>query len=1709
MKGMERNILSQAAEKLVEKNRQRRWYRIVSVMAAIVVFVTTYALILPAITMTENDSGVITPAGSAGNTAAVSGSDAGAGSSKDLTGYITEIKGEAVTYNAAANRYDAHLSVAFEIPAEDIGEAGSQFACTLPTGITLPETANGQTYNETDASGNELFSLTYKADASGDAWIVTLNVGEGYLDALGDNGSLAGEFDFDCGIWTEAWDAEAGGLKLSIGEGEAAVTLIIPDEQITYDGNDGVSSTALSVSDEKTAALSVTGGDAESSENSVGNAEAALTYSVEMLDAGVAATSVDAAGSTDLTEYLIGVIITDGSGNLVSQGGTLYDGENYTITLGFAEKASGRQFSEVMTYQLPAGIVISEAINGSILKDGVEAIKYTISESGLLTVEFQQVTDNDKHVYWQDLFANASFTVTISAGVDRDTVTNAGKDDISFSDNYTFEVDTPTVGLDVAKTGSFTKGTADDDGKITTGTTGYQVTVTAKNGDVSGLVITDAFTGTNGSGNAEFALKSDTIVIKDKDGVLVDSSYYKVTANEDGHGFTITFSENYKLLKDETLIITYDVGVSGLDADSDVGFNQYNKVTVEGKTDTETPGEIEKSTEAYTWISVSNAVEKNLSKTGAAVVTPNNAAEDAENGRIQWTVVITDGNGLRGATVKDTLGEGLSLEKDGSIIVQVTYEDGTKDIFEIEETPTETGFEFVLPDKDGNGEELPEYKTATVMYYTSYALDDVPMNASKTYKNTFEVTEDEKGEPGPGNDGYVNIPGVETPPTETTKVRNSDIALAGDTTLCYTITVKVPGLEGGYTPFYVVDSMTVIPEDAFASQAKALKLSENSVVEVGVSITKDDNTEDDTQESKWEIGSDGKLYIYFNGESTEDSHWTIEEDATIEITYKVDLTKLEDENTDVGEGLEYYLDNHGVLSNAATNYYAERSSYDSDDYSRDSELEKSGQIDKDGNISYTVMLEGLGMQTRSQIGSAEEAYFIDYLPDGWEYVSGSLVARPYYRNGETYGELKYIGTDETNLVTVDAEGRSILKVSLSDLRLDGNIGNSDLKNGYIGSEDSGQAALNAVAFTYTLKPTKDWLKSIEGYDVQEVVNRAELTWGDEGDLTVENTVEYGNNPLVKTAEQEMITKEGTEVGTNLFHFTITVNELKDQLLSVAGGALELIDTMDSNLSFDITTLKVVNGEDSSILASDSYDVQYVPDETGNKLTISGLPDNTWLIITYDARVGSSGNVSFSNKVELHGKEDWETQVDVTDRTVSSTGEAAGERGKFYIHKVDADTQNSLKGAEFSLYFVGPKKLSELEDQGQLGSSVTPLYSGIGDIWYDLGSNRIWELDDNPGWFQVGNKMNDGGESQLVLEEFAGDGWRFVLVETKAPEGHELLQDPIVIAYGSGDDNADYTVDYGGTVTVENTPLTTVSVEKVWKNEKGGDAKPTVDSIDVALMQVAHYEYEQEVLPDESDCYTLSIYKEQWVWDNVNYINVCENVLTAQKTIPKGVEVKLQTSYNWSSENKITIIESDGNEKEITGTQEYTENGAVAVYSFTGNIDCAIYFGEYDTFYDAVYDKKISTQSVEKEEVFSTEEYGPYTATLKASADEVNNWKADWENLKLPVSGTVIGADGVEYECTYTYYVKETTEPGDWTVSYTVDGQSYTAGDVANMNITGDTTVTVTNTIPTEESYELPKTGGSGIKLYTFSGIVLVVSTLMYYIFRKRKRAMPH
>lgn len=1484
-------------------------------------------------------------------------------------------------------------------PYADWSELFVEF-CLHYAGISetdFPWRTMAKTHPETPASGDVIFLELENEQYAG---IVT-KVSDGYVTAiLGDYHNEVRSETFslaDPDIKGYASMREEDHQQ----ETEEAVTETTADETstTTAETTETTVETTVETTEEKVAGL-VELEKIESIEDLIVNQ--AMFFSLLELADGEIENS-----SASLTDFLTNVVFLDSNGNPITNNGTLHPGENYSIMIAFAETPS-LQFSQTMSFQLPEGITIPEEITGRLGKGNEAVANYTITKDGMLIVNF--VED------WQNKYQNASFTIDFNGIVAND------KDKIIFTDKHTFNVEKPKPELYASKSGSFTPGSADESGKITGGTLNYEVVVTAKNTNANGIVIKDTLTSTR---NCELAFIEESFVVTDNNGNVIDSSNYTVTYDESKQGFSLVFKDDYQLAKDAQIKINYSVDVSSLTDNGYVGFSQNNSVTINGKDD---DGEtLEDTADKSVWVSVNNTVEKSVNKRGEAVVIPENAEEGVETGIINWTVDIVNGNGLAGATVTDMLGEGLTWDGGAitvtCVVIDTEGNESTK-IMTIDPSAVTQGTDehgkttltFTLPETDSSGNAL-SYERATLIYGTNYNLSDVPTNGSENFQNTIEVN-DPSGEGSTGSSsGHVTVPGVETEPTTINKeLQTGTDTNNGHTILNYTVTVNVPGLKGGYSPFYVSDTVAVKANTDWHFTPIALV---SDAVKNLTSTVKLDGTDDSIEvPCKYVVGDDGKLYIYYNGEDADTSKWTIEEDATIIIHYSVDLDELLDNNA----ALEGILNAGGILKNTATNHFAERTVSDSSDYSEGAEASKTGRLNEDGTITYTVLLEGLSMPVRESINKAGELKFIDTLPTGWEYVGGTFAADAGY-NGNYYGsKYQYSAGDvginsETNVLTADIGMMFYGSQNLLDV---------------IANKIGGQEALSAVKFTYQLKPTQAWQDNINGYDKMNIVNTANFRWGNQTLEEAKSVVEYGRNPLDKSAVQD-----GTK--NNLIHFSIDINALQDDLTPDT-DLLTITDTMSSVLDFDIKSLKVINANTSEEITG--YTTNYLQGQGSNTLTITGLPDSTYLRITYDAYINETGSITFTNTVELKGKAEWKDGVDSGWITVTDKGGADGSTGTFYIHKVDSNTGASLSGASFEMYLVGNSEVDTEETDLVLDGSKTGNSAGGIDYqyWYDLGDYSVWELENQPGWFQAGfNNQDWNGESKYIVEMYTAYGYRLVLIETEAPTGYKLLQAPIVIAYGDGKykipnseqeltyslNETDNVVDYAGTVTVENTPLMDVSVNKVWTTTGGGTPSNT-PAVDVALIQVAHYGYEEEVVPTET--YTLTI---------------TDSEGTNSYLIGKGVTVNL-SGIDWNNSG-ITIEGGSGN---IVVTPEYTTE---TVYRFVMNDNYS--YTTTDTWRNVsfTYDKTYETQMAQNETAL-------YTATLSSS----NNWSASWNDLNLPATGTVT-VDGVTYDCTYTYHVKELTA-GEWTTTYSVD----------NITIGTNNSVTITNTYdePEEETVDI-------------------------------------
>ena len=286
----------------------------------------------------------------------------------------------------------------------------------------------------------------------------------------------------------------------------------------------------------------------------------------------------------------------------------------------------------------------------------------------------------------------------------------------------------------------------------------------------------------------------------------------------------------------------------------------------------------------------------------------------------------------------------------------------------------------------------------------------------------------------------------------------------------------------------------------------------------------------------------------------------------------------------------------------------------------------------------------------------------------------------------------------------------------------------------------------------------------------------EASWGG-ADSQVD--VDYTCKPLTKS--------DAFEYSTNKVHFTIKANEAG---LKLNGGeSLTLTDTMSTTLRYDASSLVVkADGEDIT--------QKVVPNENNGTLTITGIPDEKVIEITYDARVLGSGQVTYSNRAELTGCGDG---INIS-KTVTLNGSAGGggSRLGIKIRKYKAGDQSSkLAGAVFQLY--------KRDDNGN-GVPVTDKNDNI-----------------------VTCTTNDDGNAELQTD-MDKNGWAFVkdrtyyLVEITAPEGYQLDSTPIEFKFV---DSPSASNEYysGDTIYVANTEKPASGSVQVTKAFSGVEGLP--------------------------------------------------------------------------------------------------------------------------------------------------------------------------------------------------------------------------------------------------------------------------------------------
>ena len=370
---------------------------------------------------------------------------------------------------------------------------------------------------------------------------------------------------------------------------------------------------------------------------------------------------------------------------------------------------------------------------------------------------------------------------------------------------------------------------------------------------------------------------------------------------------------------------------------------------------------------------------------------------------------------------------------------------------------------------------------------------------------------------------------------------------------------------------------------------------------------------------------------------------------------------------------------------------------------------------------------------------------VDTLPDGMSYVAGSakytLVQNPYDQHTG-------LGRGSEAKTVVNGQQLAADNVVSGDNTVTFSIPTTGL------GEYAGYAKL-----TYQTAVKRGELDTSK--NEVKFTNSASAESGSKKFDSGSGTVTIKNNVIKKTSEQVD--------NSNRIKYTIHVNESAVALKS-GTDFLELVDTMDAKCTLVPSTLKVyehVNGAWVALSQEDySSKIEQVKDDSGShtKLTLSVL-DGKYLKVEYE--VIPSGNpgdeVSLSNTAELTGVTEGAAIDKQTWKIKDASASAGGNGYSITMTKYDAQQVGAtLEGAEFKLYSVDMDQVKNLEDV----ESVRELF---GNATTDANGKISFGTSDK----KMGN---------CVL---------YQLVETKAPAGYAVVQQPVWIMLRDSASDGDY------------------------------------------------------------------------------------------------------------------------------------------------------------------------------------------------------------------------------------------------------------------------------------------------------------------------------
>lgn len=276
-------------------------------------------------------------------------------------------------------------------------------------------------------------------------------------------------------------------------------------------------------------------------------------------------------------------------------------------------------------------------------------------------------------------------------------------------------------------------------------------------------------------------------------------------------------------------------------------------------------------------------------------------------------------------------------------------------------------------------------------------------------------------------------------------------------------------------------------------------------------------------------------------------------------------------------------------------------------------------------------------------------------------------------------------------------------------------------------------------------------------DEDVLLNGAEKDFNNSVAVTAGNFAESVTDSDSIALSVSTVEKTGeTDGGSDKYSFTITLNPLNEDLMP--GDTVTLVDEMSSTLTLDADSIKITDSEGTEVTGWNSAVTE--GKDGGQILTISALPDETQLIITYDTAVKAAPGqvVNISNDAHWSG---YSTPAAAafaeTGFHYSAGGTVDTDNFKPYItlSKVDGlNTSKALAGAEFKLEKMqttlsdDPYSVTYSEPATVVAEGLTTDESGVLTYGKDasddkkLTENTVYRLTETtpPDGYQLSEKV---------------------------------------------------------------------------------------------------------------------------------------------------------------------------------------------------------------------------------------------------------------------------------------------------------------------------------------------------------------------------------